>query len=752
MGVEIQIAPGVEVAPRNRPAIVLREGWRALLDGLAGRAYRVSVDGQEFSVSLETSRVLRRFPRPTLMDDYEYSNHPFRDTIDRYVEKGILLRRDRETTVEHSLSIVRKPHCPDLFYVFTGAQGGLMGPAHEFLALTGLIERNVVMFRDVSRRFYSQGISPNMTSMPALIGWQDGYRKGSVHAKNCYTLGVSMGAFAAMLCGHYLKAKAVWGLGLERVVYEDGERLDDGIVWDLRKLLSEHNGVTEYRLYYNEAHENDRRVAESLAGLPGVRLFPQDGDGHNILAPLVASGDLSDFLAAMVPQSQVARSRPAPVAAAEIRALVSNFLEEITPSDRHFEGDTQLDLDSLSIVQLSAFVESRLSASLGPDDLESLVLGTLDDLVERIERLIRDSTEIDADAAVTFEVSDDSGSESRGSTLREDTSLLTQLDIGMPLTGRNNMAETPLLKYVAELQWMHTSRLSGVLSKDIVDESGARLYATLVYVECFFPEGKPMSSFQEDDRVSVVSTIHRFGTAMLDGRHYICERSASPTPHLAAQDGGELSRLDVPCIRLSSIYVRQWKGAQWLKKSRPIAPGFKRIPETMNSADAYQKVKNAEAGAGFFEVPRGYVPLSDSPIQIELPLEPDRDLNGAGLLYFANYPLFLDLAERRMLTELDRWGITHEILDQRTLQHRRSAYLSNASSRDTLVVELSGWIENPFVSDEPNPEEAPIRLLFDYRMHRKSDGRLMMVSSAKKIIPELPLRDTPLLDALRAEA
>ena len=58
MGVEIQIAPGVEVAPRNRPAIVLREGWRALLDGLAGRAYRVSVDGQPVKLTAQEYRLL----------------------------------------------------------------------------------------------------------------------------------------------------------------------------------------------------------------------------------------------------------------------------------------------------------------------------------------------------------------------------------------------------------------------------------------------------------------------------------------------------------------------------------------------------------------------------------------------------------------------------------------------------------------------------------------------------------------------
>jgi hypothetical protein len=33
---------------------------------------------------------------------------------------------------------------------------------------------------------------------------------------------------------------------------------------------------------------------------------------------------------------------------------------------------------------------------------------------------------------------------------------------------------------------------------------------------------------------------------------------------------------------------------------------------------------------------------------------PDRDLNGAGLVYFANYPMFLDICERDVLASARR--------------------------------------------------------------------------------------------------
>jgi probable biosynthetic protein (TIGR04098 family) len=58
----------------------------------------------------------------------------------------------------------------------------------------------------------------------------------------------------------------------------------------------------------------------------------------------------------------------------------------------------------------------------------------------------------------------------------------------MPLTGRNNLAETPLLQYLGDQRWRHVSDLIGIPSRDIVDEAGERLYATFFYVEIEFPE------------------------------------------------------------------------------------------------------------------------------------------------------------------------------------------------------------------------------------------------------------------------
>ena len=165
--------------------------------------------------------------------------------------------------------------------------------------------------------------------------------------------------------------------------------------------------------------------------------------------------------------------------------------------------------------------------------------------------------------------------------------------------------------------------------------------------------------------------------------------------------------------------------AEQLQRSRPASPGFERIPEMPQAPDCYLAVKAAEKEGSFARPPANYVRMTTAPATtVKYNVDPDRDVNGVGLIYFAHYPVFLDIAERQVLRAAEL-TVSEELIDGRTLIQRRSAYLSNASARDSLVIEVEPWMDN---------SGGPIRLWFNFRMHRASDGRLMMVSTAEKII------------------
>lgn len=331
--------------------------------------------------------------------------------------------------------------------------------------------------------------------------------------------------------------------------------------------------------------------------------------------------------------------------------------------------------------------------------------------------------------------------------LSPDGILHDQIEIGMPFTGLVNLAENPLLKYLGDLRWAHASRICGVPSRSIVNEQGDRLYPTFFYVEMAFPENRPMAAYGENDRLCTVSTLQRYGGSMLDGITYILRDGEQAPPGLACRSVAEAVAAGIPAVRMSNIFVMQFDGAEWLKKSRPSNPGFDRIREAAVPPDSYVLVKKAEENGRFDPPGKTYVPMVDEPARVRYDLVPDRDLNGAGLVYFANYPLFLDVCEREVLSRA-RLGLTSELIDRRTIVRRRSAYLGNASARDSITVEVDPRLHDPRADGHPAPEMAPIRLLINYRMTRNSDGRVMMVSTAEKVIFGRHVAEAPFADEL----
>jgi len=123
--------------------------------------------------------------------------------------------------------------------------------------------------------------------------------------------------------------------------------------------------------------------------------------------------------------------------------------------------------------------------------------------------------------------------------------------------------------------------------------------------------------------------------------------------------------------------------------------------------------------------------LFNSPCRIEYPIVADRDLNGVGLVYFANFPQILDICEREALIQSTKNGITHDVLDRRATIERESFYFSNAESHDKLFVDINVWIERKNI----DTDDGLGRVVVIYNMYRESDGRLMMSSRAEKILP-----------------
>jgi hypothetical protein len=242
---------------------------------------------------------------------------------------------DRDRRSDSSPSVVKRPRndCAQLFFIYQGFGDRLMMPAMQFLKETGLLDRNLVMFRDIHKQFYLKGFSESVGDLPSMVRWQEQYAASLPHVRDSYCLGTSMGAFASIVCGHLLKAKTVWAFGLTKLYIAPSERgLGDvplPTVADLPvrarvsrairrftirapylhlgELLARGNGVTEYRLFYNRDYRRDSRVAQALAGCPGVTLVPLEGHDHNVVASLVRDSALPGLFPPFAPASSHGR-------------------------------------------------------------------------------------------------------------------------------------------------------------------------------------------------------------------------------------------------------------------------------------------------------------------------------------------------------------------------------------------------------------------------------------------------------------
>src|SRR6185295_36095 len=128
----------------------------------------------------------------------------------------------------------------------------------------------------------------------------------------------------------------------------------------------------------------------------------------------------------------------------------------------------------------------------------------------------------------------------------------------------------------------------------------------------------------ENDRFTVMSSVARYGTSMVDGISYLVPGAGVPVaPFTSVREAVDAG---VPAARLSNIFVRQFVGAQWLKKGRPAHPNFSRIPALADPPDSYEATKDAERTGTFQSCSTDWIAMTDGPVQREYRLVPDRDL------------------------------------------------------------------------------------------------------------------------------
>jgi hypothetical protein len=190
------------------------------------------------------------------------------------------------------VSITRfRPECRQLLFLYQGGAGMFFMPPMRFLRLSGANKRNLSMLRDSGTSYYHGDLHPDCANIEATIKQQKQIKRQCSHATEYYCSGTSMGAYAAMLFGHYLEADIVYAFGAQSEI--NPAIVDPALSIprehrDLALLLSNWNGRTRYRMYYAEGFAPDREAALRMAQCPGVELMPVPGKSHNVFKDINA--------------------------------------------------------------------------------------------------------------------------------------------------------------------------------------------------------------------------------------------------------------------------------------------------------------------------------------------------------------------------------------------------------------------------------------------------------------------------------
>lgn len=287
----------------------------------------------------------------------------------------------------------------------------------------------------------------------------------------------------------------------------------------------------------------------------------------------------------------------------------------------------------------------------------------------------------------------------------------TAFHLGMPHTIAGALSEVALLAHAQDLQWTELGRLTGCPASRQRDAEGRDVYASIYFVDVDSPSPEGLRAFRPDDDVDILSTLGRYGQTMLEADHLLLPAGLLPDPEPATTPPGLR-------VRLSNVLVALGGGPDDLRISSPANARLDAIPALPTQPESYRLVREAQARGGFFAPPDDARALWTTPFVATLPINPDRDLNGVGLLYFANYVAFLDAAERMALER--EAGYAPAALDGRTTLRRRIGFYGNARSSDVLVVEVEA-----FALDAG-------RLLVRHRVRRRSDDRLIAIAGAER--------------------
>ncbi len=232
-------------------------------------------------------------------------------------------------------------------------------------------------------------------------------------------------------------------------------------------------------------------------------------------------------------------------------------------------------------------------------------------------------------------------------------------DINLPHMAVGGLSEGWLFREAGDVHWdMLTSALA-VKSRNIFDQTGARLYATFTRLR--YRSNVPLRDIKIDSHLDLSSKISRYGAGMFFSNTKI---------------SGAGAEIEFDVATSFSRFGEQGSNSSLVKGQPALPEGFA-IPALSALPDFiedYRRLRAADLGPAIFET--------------KYEIIPQHDINGVGLIYFAAYPNIADICLMRYL------GGAHAAMEWSPLE-RDVCYFANASPTEALVFRVHSARKSP---------------------------------------------------------
>jgi probable biosynthetic protein (TIGR04098 family) len=258
---------------------------------------------------------------------------------------------------------------------------------------------------------------------------------------------------------------------------------------------------------------------------------------------------------------------------------------------------------------------------------------------------------------------------------------------------------------------------------------GQEVYATFYFIEERFPDEALPNGFQLDDCLTFAVFLRAFKGLAVESeivfdrdvrlKDWLADAPTSlSAPHARSH----------PYIRMATIFITPVGGNSLLKVASPAGVDFSGIALLPNDDNPYQLTRLAKQTRDLGLL-NGWTQEGSDGVDVPYAIDIDRDTNGAGIVYFANYVAFMDRAERDAVNARLR-GFAAPARAVRVVQRRRIAYFGNVSTGDRIHTRVHVFLHDTDTS----------KVAFRYEMRREEDGELICLSEAVKVLCEPPAR------------